>query len=81
MRTLAAQVAATPAPAVAISKRLMNQAAGVDRLDFHLDQELDQLARIANTPEFAEGIAAFFEKRTPVFTTPPPGGPARDDDA
>jgi 2-(1,2-epoxy-1,2-dihydrophenyl)acetyl-CoA isomerase len=78
---LAAQVAAAPAPAVAISKQLMNQAAGVDRLDFHLDQELDQLARIANTPDFAEGLAAFFQKRPPVFTTPPPGTPTRDDDA
>ena len=78
---LAAQVAAAPAPAVAISKQLMNQAAGVDRLDFHLDQEIDQLARIANTPDFAEGLAAFFEKRPPAFTTPPPGNPTRDDDA
>jgi 2-(1,2-epoxy-1,2-dihydrophenyl)acetyl-CoA isomerase len=78
---LAAQVATTPAPAVAVSKQLINQAAGVDRLDFHLDQEIDQLARIANTPDFAEGLAAFFEKRTPTFTTRPPGGQADDSDA
>jgi 2-(1,2-epoxy-1,2-dihydrophenyl)acetyl-CoA isomerase len=78
---LAAQVAATPAPAVAISKQLMNQAAGVDRLDFHLDQEIDQLARIAGTPDFAEGLAAFFDKRPPVFTTKPPRGSHGDGDA
>ena len=78
---LAAQVATMPAPAVAVSKQLMNQAAGVDRLDFHLDQEIDQLARIADTPDFAEGLAAFFAKRAPAFTTQPPGGPHGDDDA
>lgn len=78
---LAAQVATTPAPAVAISKQLMNQAAGVDRLDFHLDQEITHLARIADTTDFAEGLGAFFQKRPPQFTTPPPAGPAGDDDA
>ena len=78
---LAAQVATTPAPAVAISKQLMNQAAGIDRLDFHLDLEIDHLARIADTPDFAEGLAAFFEKRAPRFSTLPPQGPRGDDDA
>ena len=71
---LARRVAAGPAPAFAATKQLMNQAAGVDRLDYHLDQELETLARIADTPDFAEGLAAFFEKRAPVFVTPPPGG-------
>ncbi|MCX6552536.1 MAG: enoyl-CoA hydratase-related protein, partial [Acidobacteria bacterium] len=50
---IARLAASTPAPAVAVTKQLMNQAAGVDRIDYHLDQELDQLARIANTPDFA----------------------------
>ena len=45
----------------------MNQAAGMDRLDMHLDHELEQLARIANGDNFAEGLAAFFEKRAPEF--------------
>jgi 2-(1,2-epoxy-1,2-dihydrophenyl)acetyl-CoA isomerase len=69
---IARQVAAGPAPAFAATKQLINQAAGIDRIDFHLDQELDALARIANSPDFAEGLAAFFEKRPPVFGTPPP---------
>ncbi len=65
---MARQVAALPTEAVGIAKDLMNQAAGVDRLDMHLDRELDNLARIADGPNFAEGIDAFFEKRTPVFS-------------
>jgi 2-(1,2-epoxy-1,2-dihydrophenyl)acetyl-CoA isomerase len=64
---LAQEIAQGPAPAYAVSKRLINQAATVDRLDFHLDQELDQLWRIADSPDFAEGLAAFFEKRQPRF--------------
>jgi 2-(1,2-epoxy-1,2-dihydrophenyl)acetyl-CoA isomerase len=39
----------------------------VDRLDWHLDQERTELARIADTADFAEGIAAFLEKRPPKF--------------
>ena len=71
---MARRIAAGPAPAFAATKHLLNQAAGVDRIDYHLDQELETLARIANTPDFAEGLAAFFAKRPPVFGTPPPGG-------
>jgi 2-(1,2-epoxy-1,2-dihydrophenyl)acetyl-CoA isomerase len=65
---MAHQVASLPTEAVGIAKDLMNQAAGVDRLDVHLDRELDNLARIANGLNFAEGIDAFFEKRMPVFS-------------
>ena len=49
------------------AKRLMNEAAGVDRLDYHLDREIDDLARSADSADFAEGIAAFFDKREPRF--------------
>ena len=34
----------------------------------HLDREIDELARAANGPEFAEGLRAFFEKRPADFT-------------
>ena len=57
-----------PPRAYAVAKELLNQAAGMDRLDDHLDRELEQLTRAANGPEFAEGLRAFFEKRNPVFT-------------
>ena len=39
----------------------------MDRLDVHLDRELEQLARIADGRDFAEGIDAFFGKRAPKF--------------
>jgi hypothetical protein len=39
----------------------------MDRLDFHLDREIDQLARIADGSNFSEGITAFFEKRAARF--------------
>jgi len=65
--TLAGQLAAGPTRSYGVTKSLLNQATGVDRLDFHLDQELQQLTRIAESPEFAEGLAAFFERRAPRF--------------
>ncbi len=64
---LARRLASGPTAAYGVAKRLLNQAAGVDQLDYHLDQELQHLARIADTPDFAEGLAAFFEKRAPAF--------------
>jgi 2-(1,2-epoxy-1,2-dihydrophenyl)acetyl-CoA isomerase len=64
---LAQQVAALPTEAVGIAKELLNQSAGMDRLDLHLDRELDHLARIANGSNFAEGLDAFFARRVPEF--------------
>jgi 2-(1,2-epoxy-1,2-dihydrophenyl)acetyl-CoA isomerase len=64
---LAEQLAAGPTEAMGIAKELINQAAGMDRLDVHLDRELENLARIADGSDFAEGIDAFFEKRPPTF--------------
>jgi 2-(1,2-epoxy-1,2-dihydrophenyl)acetyl-CoA isomerase len=64
---LAARLAALPTEAMGHAKELLNQAAGMDRLDFHLDRELEHLARIADGGNFAEGIDAFFEKRQPAF--------------
>ena len=64
---LAEELARLPTAAVATAKSLLNQAAGMERLDVHLDAELTELARIADGANFAEGIAAFFEKRSPEF--------------
>ena len=67
VRRTAAVVAAGPPKALAVAKRLLNQAAGMDRLDVHLDRELEELARIADGAEFSEGLASFFAKRAPRF--------------
>ena len=63
---MAKRLAGGPPHAFAIAKELLNQAAGMDRLDVHLDRELLELARAADGPEFAEGLEAFGE-----------GGPGR----
>jgi 2-(1,2-epoxy-1,2-dihydrophenyl)acetyl-CoA isomerase len=59
-----------PTRAFAVAKGLLNQAAGMDRLDRHLDEEVDELSRIADGAEFKEGLDAFFEKREPEFQSP-----------
>jgi 2-(1,2-epoxy-1,2-dihydrophenyl)acetyl-CoA isomerase len=64
---LAHRLAEGPAAAYAAAKSLLNRAAGVDRLDEHLDRELEQLARVADGAEFAEGLEAFLGKRAPRF--------------
>jgi 2-(1,2-epoxy-1,2-dihydrophenyl)acetyl-CoA isomerase len=64
---LAARLAAGPRRAFAVAKELLNQAAGMDRLDDHLDRELEELARVADGDEFAAGLEAFFARRPPRF--------------
>jgi 2-(1,2-epoxy-1,2-dihydrophenyl)acetyl-CoA isomerase len=56
-----------PSAAFGVAKALLNEAAGMDRLDVHLDREIDTLSRIANGAEFGEGLAGFFAKRSPQF--------------
>jgi len=60
-------IATGPVQAFATAKALMNQAAGIDRLDHHLAVELQHLIRSANSDEFREGLAAFLQKRAPDF--------------
>lgn len=64
---VAEKLARGPTRAFGVAKSLVNEAAGVDRLDYHLDKELDNLARIAEGRDFAEGLEAFFSKREPDF--------------
>ncbi|HET7786395.1 MAG TPA: enoyl-CoA hydratase-related protein [Myxococcales bacterium] len=67
VREVAQRVAEGPTHSFGVTKMLLNQAAGMDRLDWHLDQELENLARSADGEDFKEGIAAFFGKRAPHF--------------
>lgn len=67
VQRIAQQLANGPTEALGIAKELLNQAAGMDRLDVHLDRELDSLARIADGADFAEGIDAFFARRPAQF--------------
>lgn len=64
---VAQRLAAGPTHALAIAKELLNQSAGMDRLEAHLDRELNELTRVADGSEFAEGLRAFFEKRAARF--------------
>ena len=72
-RALATRLAAGPTEAMAVAKSLMSAAAGADRLSVHLDRELEELARIADGADFAEGLDAFFAKRPPAFPGPTGG--------
>jgi 2-(1,2-epoxy-1,2-dihydrophenyl)acetyl-CoA isomerase len=65
--SVAHQLAAGPTQAYGVAKGLLNLAAGVDRLDYHLDEELESLARIANGTDFAAGIEGFLHKRPTRF--------------
>ena len=67
VRDLAERVAAGPPDAFGVAKGLLNQASGMDRLDVHLDRELEHLTRTANGAEFEEGLESFFAKRAPRF--------------
>ena len=64
---VAERLADGPPRAWSVAKNLISSAAGMDRLDAHLDRELDQLTRIANGAEFEEGLSSFFEKRAARF--------------
>jgi 2-(1,2-epoxy-1,2-dihydrophenyl)acetyl-CoA isomerase len=64
---IARRLAEGPTEAFGVAKRLVHQAAGVDRLDGHLDRELEELSRIADGRDFAEGLEGFFERRPARF--------------
>jgi 2-(1,2-epoxy-1,2-dihydrophenyl)acetyl-CoA isomerase len=64
---LAASLAAGPARALALTKRLLQD--GADRsLERQLQAESDAIAEAASSRDGREGIAAFLEKRRPKFT-------------
>jgi len=64
---VAERLAAGPTRAYAAAKGLINRAAGLDRLDAHLDRELEELVRVAEGADFAEGLEGFLAKRPARF--------------
>jgi 2-(1,2-epoxy-1,2-dihydrophenyl)acetyl-CoA isomerase len=67
---LTAHLAAQPTQGLALIKQAFNASAR-NTLDAQLDLERD-LQRIAGrTPDYAEGVGAFFDKRPPQFTGKP----------
>ncbi len=63
----AAQLAAMPTRGVGMTKRLLD-GAHARRVEDQLDLEAQLQAEAAQTEDFAEGVAAFLEKREPRFS-------------
>jgi len=64
---LAARLAALPTQALLLTRRAY-AASNANSFDAQLDTERDLQRQAGYTPDFAEGVRAFLEKRPPVFT-------------
>ena len=65
--TVAAELAELPTRAIGMTKRLLDRA-GNSTLEEQLELEAQLQAAAAEGEDFAEGVAAFLEKRDPRFT-------------
>jgi enoyl-CoA hydratase/carnithine racemase len=63
---LAGEVAGTAPLALLATRRLLD-AAPTRGLDAHLDAEAAEVTRLWKTDDFAEGVAAFLQRRRPRF--------------
>jgi 2-(1,2-epoxy-1,2-dihydrophenyl)acetyl-CoA isomerase len=66
-RKLCEQFAAAPTQGLALIKRALDASAD-NTLDAQLDLERDLQREASLTPDYAEGVRAFMEKRKPKFT-------------
>jgi 2-(1,2-epoxy-1,2-dihydrophenyl)acetyl-CoA isomerase len=64
---LAVHLATQPTEGIALIKEALN-ASAANTLDQQLDLERDLQRRAGHTPDYAEGVRAFMEKRPPRFT-------------
>ena len=69
---LAQHLAAQPTQGLALTKRAL-AASAANTLDEQLDLERDLQREAGRTPDYAEGVRAFMEKRPPRFTGQPQG--------
>ena len=65
-RAMAARLANGPTLGLGLSKMCI-QAAAVDTLEDHLEMEADAMKTCGESDDYAEGVAAFLEKRAPEF--------------
>ena len=66
-RALAKALAQAPTAGLGMAKQAL-QAAWTNTLDAQLDLERDTQRRAGRTPDYAEGVRAFMDKRRPSFT-------------
>jgi 2-(1,2-epoxy-1,2-dihydrophenyl)acetyl-CoA isomerase len=66
-RAMVEAFATAPTVGLGLTKRAI-QAAAVNSLDQQLDLERDLQREAGRTPDYAEGVSAFLEKRSPGFT-------------
>ena len=67
VNALAAKLASLPPLGLAATKGLIKSSWG-RTLDEELDLQRDEMRRLGFTSDYAEGVAAFLEKRKPTFT-------------
>ena len=67
VETLAQRFATGPTAGLAATKHAIRQS-GLKTLDEELDNQRDLMRRLGYSDDYREGVAAFMEKRTPVFT-------------
>ena len=66
-RKLAGHLATQPTYGLGLAKRAIH-ASAANSFDAQLDLERDLQREAGRTPDYAEGVRAFFEKRPPQFT-------------